>query len=356
MSDVPESFLKEFRLLEPHLDERQRRLVLAARAVSLGQGGARRIARAVGVHPHTVSKGIRELQGPEQSRGNLRRPGGGRKKITESNPEVLPALLDLMEPGPATTPHLQWTASSTRALAADLQRRGHRISAWSVASLLRQNGFRLFPGSRPAGHESQLDRREQYRRVNERVGQWLATRQPVVTVSIRRDGIGVPAAPDTAYPRDARPPDTATATTSRQAAGPIADGADRNAEDGRVTLAAGAIRTWWERQPAWSGQLLVVADTTVWAAGSRAWRRAMTKLAGETGLLISVCYLPPITMRWVRINELIRSTLMVQRSGREPDRHEVELGVMAGTGRGTRRVAPAPEGPPAWNYTVAPTT
>ncbi|WP_416906314.1 hypothetical protein [Micromonospora echinospora] len=51
-------------MLEPHLDERQRRLVLAARARSLGRGGISRIALAAGVHPSTVSKGIEELESP----------------------------------------------------------------------------------------------------------------------------------------------------------------------------------------------------------------------------------------------------------------------------------------------------
>ncbi|MET8039330.1 hypothetical protein ABZU25_00545 [Micromonospora sp. NPDC005215] len=344
MSELPESFAKEFRLLAPHLDERQRRLVLAARAVSLGQGGARRIARAVGVHPHTVSKGIQELQGPEENGGNLRRPGGGRKKITESNPEVLPALLDLMEPGRATAPHLQWTTSSTRALAAALKRRGHRISAWSVASLLRQNGFRLFPGSRPTDQHRRLDQREQYERVNDRVGQWLAAELPVVTVSIRRDRLGsLPADPDPARRSTDRPPRGAPAAVA---------GPGRHADDARLMLASGTIRAWWERQPEWKGQLLVVADSTLWTAGSRSLRRAMTKLAGETRLAISICYLPPLTMRWTWINECIRSSIVVQRPGREADRHEVELGVMAGAGRGAQSAAPVVDGPPAWNYTV----
>ncbi|MCI4066856.1 hypothetical protein MRQ36_31555 [Micromonospora sp. R77] len=347
---VPESFVKEFRLLEPYLDERQRRLVLAARAVSLGQGGARRIARAVGVHPHTVVKGIEELEGPEQVHGNLRRPGGGRKKITESNPDVLPALLDLLEPGRATAPHLQWTTSSTRALAAALKRRGHRISAWSVSNLLRQSGFRLFPGSRPATHHRRLDRREQYGRVNDQVGRWLAAGQPVVTVSVRPDDPAArPADPVPVDPGRHRRSDPAR---GHGAADPVADEPDRTAEDARLTLAAGTIRTWWDRQSTWCSQLLVVVDSTVWTAGSRSVRRAMTRLADETGALISVCYLPPLTMRWTRIHEFVRSSMVMQRPGRAPDNHQVELGVLADAGTGGQHAAPVLDGPPAWNYTV----
>src|SRR2546421_3060361 len=247
--DVPESFVAEFRSLEPHLDERQRRLVLAARAISLGHGGARQIARAVGVHPHTVAKGIAELASPDEPAGQLRQPGGGRKKITEIDPDVLPALLELAEPDTATRPNLQWTALSTRALAAKLQRRGHRISAWSVANLLRQHGFRLFPGSRPALRDGQVERLDQYRRVNDYVGRWLAAHQQVVTVSVGRE-----------YP-----------------SGPVAAVPDIGT-DATMALAVNAIRTWCERQPALGGQLLVVADATVRATGRRPWRRAMTKL------------------------------------------------------------------------------
>jgi hypothetical protein len=45
----------KFETLLPHLDERQRRLVIGAEAQSLGHGGIRLVARAAGVREGTVA-------------------------------------------------------------------------------------------------------------------------------------------------------------------------------------------------------------------------------------------------------------------------------------------------------------
>lgn len=59
---VDESSLgRKFAALWPHLNERQRRLLLGAKARELGYGGVAAVARAVDVSVPTVRKGIREL-------------------------------------------------------------------------------------------------------------------------------------------------------------------------------------------------------------------------------------------------------------------------------------------------------
>jgi hypothetical protein len=47
----------KFEVLFPHLDERQRRLLMGAEARTLGHGGIRAVARAAGVAENTVSRG-----------------------------------------------------------------------------------------------------------------------------------------------------------------------------------------------------------------------------------------------------------------------------------------------------------
>ena len=69
----------KFQVLLPHLDERQRRLVIGAEALSLGHGGSRRVAAAAGVREGTVSRGAAELDSGQDLLGRLRRLGGGRK-------------------------------------------------------------------------------------------------------------------------------------------------------------------------------------------------------------------------------------------------------------------------------------
>jgi hypothetical protein len=68
----------KFETISPHLDERQRRLLMAAEARALGHGGIRLVAAAAGVREATVSAGVDELDVGGEPLGRARRPGGGR--------------------------------------------------------------------------------------------------------------------------------------------------------------------------------------------------------------------------------------------------------------------------------------
>src|SRR5512135_3761898 len=140
-----EMLAAKFGVIFPHLDERQRRLLMGAEARALGHGGIRLVARAVGVREATVSLGVDELDCGAAPLGRARRPGGGRKRAADLDPGLRPALLALVEPGTRGDPMspLRWTAKSTRNLATELARQGHRVSADTVGDLLREEGFSL---------------------------------------------------------------------------------------------------------------------------------------------------------------------------------------------------------------------
>src|SRR5216683_586538 len=135
----------KFGTIFPHLDERQRRLLMGAEARALGHGGIRLVAGAAGVREATVSLGAGELEAGAEPLGRARRPGGGRKRAADLDPGLVPALLALVEPDERGDPMspLRWTTKSTRRLAAELARRGHRAGPDTVAGLLRKEGFSL---------------------------------------------------------------------------------------------------------------------------------------------------------------------------------------------------------------------
>ena len=95
---VGESVAGRYAVLRPHLDERQRRLMLAAEAAEPGRGGITVVAQATGVHPDTVAKGVRELEGGGEPAGRVRKPGGGRKPAAKTDPGLAPALKVLIDP------------------------------------------------------------------------------------------------------------------------------------------------------------------------------------------------------------------------------------------------------------------
>src|ERR1039457_5019448 len=120
MEGTGETLAAKFEAIFPHLDERQRRLLMGAEARSLGHGGIRVVARAAGVREATVSAGVAELESGAGPLGRVRRPGGGRKRLAELDPGLRPALLALVERDERGDPMspLRWTTKSLRALSA----------------------------------------------------------------------------------------------------------------------------------------------------------------------------------------------------------------------------------------------
>lgn len=155
----------KFRVLLPHLDERQRRLAIGAEVLSLGHGGIRLVAAAAGVQEGAVSRGAAELDSGQAVLGWVRRPGGGRKKAVVLGPGLRPVLLALVEPDERgdLMSSLRWTTESTRRLAVELTRQCHRVSADTVAGLLREEGFSLQANAKTIEGAQHPDRDAQFR-------------------------------------------------------------------------------------------------------------------------------------------------------------------------------------------------
>src|SRR5947199_1388547 len=171
MEVTQEMLAAKFETIFPHLDERQRRLLVGAEARVLGHGGIRLVARAAGVREATVSLGVGELEAGNEPLGRARKPGGGRKRLADLDPGLRPALLALVEPDERGDPMspLRWTTKSLRHLADELTGQGHPVSAPTVGRLLRENGFSLQGTAKTLEGERHPDRGEQFRYINEQV-------------------------------------------------------------------------------------------------------------------------------------------------------------------------------------------
>jgi hypothetical protein len=148
--DIPAQWREKYERLGPLVNERQRRLWAATEALALGRGGITWVAQATGLSRMTVRAGVREVRAqrpgePALEPERVRRPGGGRRPLTTTDPTLLRDLEQLVDPVTRGDPGapLRWTCKSTAQLAAALQAQGHTVSARKVAQLLHALDYRL---------------------------------------------------------------------------------------------------------------------------------------------------------------------------------------------------------------------
>src|SRR3990172_1726176 len=128
----------KFKSIWPLLDERTRRIMAANEALGMGYGGVSIVRRACGLSRKAIATGIRELrEGVLPPEGRIRRTGGGRKKLTDSDAGLLAALECLIDCGTRGDPEspLRLICKSTRTLAGQLTQANHPISYVKVAQL-----------------------------------------------------------------------------------------------------------------------------------------------------------------------------------------------------------------------------
>lgn len=113
----------------PFLNEKQRRVVVASEARAYGWGGTQAVARVTGMSPITIRRGLKDLEVGNDSE-RIRKPGGGRKKISDKNPELIRSLESLVDPVTRGDPEslLRWTCKSVRKLEEALQDMGYNVS------------------------------------------------------------------------------------------------------------------------------------------------------------------------------------------------------------------------------------
>ena len=335
-------------LLRPHLDERQRRLLLGAGALELGRGGITAVAAATGVHPDTVGRGVREAEGGPEPR--VRAPGGGRKRLTDTDLQLVPALMALVDPESRGDPQspLRWTLKSTRELARALARAGHACSAPTVARLLKAEGYSLQGNAKVAEGAQHPDRDAQFRYISARAREFLDAGQPVVSVDAKKkEKIGNFANGGAEWRPQGDPERVNVHDFPSDAVGKaIPYGIyDLGANTGWVSVgtdhdtsafAVQALRRWWRadgagRYPA-AARLLICADSGGSnAARARAWKVELARLAAETGLQVTCCHYPPGTSKWNKVEDRLFAQITRNWRGRPLTSHQAVVEPISAT-------------------------
>jgi transposase len=322
-----ESIRKKFNTLENLMDERMRRYWAASEALNLGWGGIRAVAKATGISKPTIQAGLAEIQEPiaqtqrkSQDKQKVRRPGGGRKKLTQQDPKLLRDLQSLLEPVTRGDPQspLLWTCKSTRNLAEELVRLGHQVSHDSIGRLLEDIGYSLQVNNKSREGEQHPDRDAQFAYINKHIKSFQRRGQPVVSVDAKKKELigdfrnsGREWHP-TGEPELVRTHDFEDRDLGKGIPYGVYDLTKNNGwvsvgiDHDTAQFAIATLLRWWKnmgsKEYPHAKELLITAD----AGGSnstrsRLWKVSLQDLADSIGLKITVCHFPPGTSKWNKI-------------------------------------------------------
>jgi len=345
----------KYNILAPVMDERMRRQWAAAEAEVSGWGGISALSVATGLARNTIAAGTRELAQRRLHPENLvtvrlRRAGAGRKRLTQTDPDLLRALEALVDPVTRGHPEspLRWTCKSTANLAEELTRQNHPVSDRTVATLLKENGYSLQANRKTREGSSHPDRNAQFEYINEQVIAFHRRRQPVVSVDTKKkELVGEFKNPGQEWQPKGKPERVKVHDFPDKKKGKaIPYGVyDLASNEGWVSVgidhdtaefAATSIGRWWSemgssRFPR-ASELLITAD----GGGSnssrnRLWKKSLQTLADHLGLTLKVCHFPPGTSKWNKIEHRLFCFLSKNWRGRPLTTYEVIVNLIAST-------------------------
>lgn len=361
---------KRIKTIMPLLDERQKRIYLAAEAEALGWGGMGYVSRIANVDKDTLTAGKKDIQAlrnsqpagkepfpksdavsPTSMKGRVRKQGGGRKNITETQPGIVEALLKLVDGSTYGNPEnpLSWTTKSVRNLAEELRKEGFSVSHVKVKELLEQEGYSLQANRKlkQAG-KAHEDRDAQFIHINKTTADYISNGQPVISVDCKKkENLGEFANKGAEYSQKGKPVkvlDHDFYDGSKGKAVPYGT-YDVAGNEGYVNVgishdtarfAVNSINAWWQemgqvRYPD-ASMLYITAD----GGGSngsrnRLWKLELQEFADKTGLAIEVSHFPPGTSKWNKIEHRLFSYISKNWRGRPLETLEIVVNLIAST-------------------------
>ena len=344
-----------FAQLADKLDERPKRLVAGAAALSMGRGGISAIARMGHVSRPTIYAGINELKKnrsatEDQGAKRQRRPGGGRKNIDSVNPKLLEDLEELIKPyehGDPESP-LRWSSKSLRKLSEELRKQGYKVSHVTVGRLLEKLGYRLQSNKKSHETGSSPDRDAQFEHINNTAREFGEEGQPVISVDAKKKELvgnfknngreyRMSGQPEKVNVYDFIDPGLGRATPYGIY--------DVNSNEGYIGVgtshdtakfAVETIENWWltmgrYRYPQ-AHSLFITAD----GGGSngsrnRLWKIRLQKFADKFALNVFVSHFPPGTSKWNKIEHRMFSAISMNWRGKPLISLEVIVNLIAAT-------------------------
>jgi len=314
------------------------------------------VARVTGVSRRTIDRGLVELEAEQAGAqealpaGRARKPGGGRKRLSESDPKVVEDLERLVDPATLGDPErpLRYTSKSAAKLAEGLRALGHELVERSVLRLLHRAGYSMQQNVKTREGADHPDRDAQFQYINDTAAAAIKTGQPVISVDTKhRELVGEFKNGGREWAPKGRPVEVNMHDFPSQADGvAIPYGVyDLARNEGWVSVgvsrdtaafAVNSIAAWWEQlgKPAYphARSLTVTADSGGSnSARGRLWKVELQQLADQTRLEIVVCHFPRGTSKWNKIEHRLFSFISHNWRGKPLIDYATIINLIAGT-------------------------
>jgi transposase len=310
------------------VNEKQWRQYLAAEAKQ--RGSLSQVARQAGVSLNTVKRGLKELEAGESYRPGerIRKPGGGKKKVVQTDATLLLDLEQELEPKGDPMSLLRWTTKSLDHLVKALAAKGHRIGKSALAELLHEQGFSLRANKNTIEGKAHPDRDGQFAHINAKCQEFEQQGAPIISVDCKKKEL-LGTFKNNGREWQARGEETCVNVSAFLS---LADGKaipygiyDLVHKSGFVNVgidhetaefAVESLRRWWHQcgKACYPGkkELLITAD----GGGSngvrnRLWKKKLQELADEEQLTITVVHYPPATSKWNTIEHRLFSFISI---------------------------------------------
>ncbi len=309
---------QEYQQMRTMLNEKQWRQYLGAEAKR--RGSASLVARQAGVSLNTVKRGIKELEAGESYRPGerIRKPGGGMKKVVQTDTTLLADLEQELEPKGDPMSLLRWTSKSLAHLVTALAAKGHRIQKSALAEVLHAQGFSLHVNKKTIEGQGHVDRDAQFSHINSTCQEFEQKGAPIISVDCKKKEL-IGNFKNNGREWQAKGEETCvnvydflSLADSKALPYGIYDLVHKHGfvnvgiDHDTAEFAVESIRRWWHHtgKTLYPGkkELLITAD----GGGSngvrnRLWKKKLQDLANEEQLTISVVHYPPATSKWNKI-------------------------------------------------------
>jgi len=323
---------KQYETLYRLLNEKQWRIYVASEAQRFGRGGISRVSRLARVSRATIRQGMSEIASGDsyQFGDRIRKTGGGRKKLTDTDKTLVVDLEQTLFPKGDPMTRLLYTNKSVASIKKALQKLKHKITDTTVRRILLSLNYSLKPNKKNIEGVSHPDRDAQFREINLQCQDFEQQGNPILSIDCKKkEQIGNFKNAGREWTKQGKENETQVSAYDFRS---LAEGLaipygiyDRLRKQGFINVgidhdtamfAVESLRRWWKEYgkklyPKATGLLITADGGGSNGTRNRLWKKELQLFVNEIKFPITVRHFPPATSKWNVIEHQLFSFISI---------------------------------------------